>query len=172
MAYVDTNVILANYFPEDKVHGMASAFFELSRKRKIISPVSAVELFAVVSRLQTNIQAPMEIVEESPRRRVRALVEFLIRDCKLFVASVPAQAKIRIAGTMVSVPVEYESCIRLAHVLKLKTLDLIHLAYADNLRKWGHDVDVFVTFDGDILRGSTNIQQQLGIEVKEPTRDL
>lgn len=172
MAYVDTNVILANYFPEDKLHSRASAFFELSRKRKIVSPVSTVELFAVVSRLETEIQAPKEILEEPPRRRVRALVEFLIRDCKLFLASVPAQAKIKIAGTVLSVPVEYESCIRLAHALKLKTLDLIHLAYADNLRKWGHDVGVFVTFDGDILRSSANIQQQLGIEVKEPSRDL
>ena len=172
MAYVDTNVILANYFPEDRVHSRASAFFELSRKRKIVSPVSVVELFAVVSRLKTELRAPKEILEELPRRRVRALVEFLIKDCKLFLASVPAQAKIKFAGTVLSVPVEYESCIRLAHGLKLKTLDLIHLAYADNLRKWGHGVDVFVTFDGDILRSSTNIQERFGIEVREPSRDL
>jgi predicted nucleic acid-binding protein len=172
MAYVDTNVILANYFPKDRLHSRAAAFFELSRKRKIVSPVSTVELFAVVSRLETELQAPKEILEELPRRRVRALVEFLIKDCKLFLASVPAQAKIKVAGTVLSVPVEYESCIRLAHTLKVKTLDLIHLAYADNLRKWGHGVDVFVTFDGDILRSSTNIQQRLGIEVREPSRDL
>jgi predicted nucleic acid-binding protein len=168
MAYVDTNVILAKYFPEDRLHSKATAFLELNRKRKFVSPVSIVELAAVVSRLQRDIRAPRELQQEPPRRRVRAIVEFLIRDCALTVAAVPARAKIKFAGTILSVPLEYHSSIRLAHALELKTLDLIHLAYADNLRKWGHEVAAFVTGDSDILNKSDKIQEQLGIEVKEP----
>jgi predicted nucleic acid-binding protein len=171
MAYVDTNVILAKYFPEDKLHSRAAAFLELGRKRKIASPVSVVELAAVVSRLQRDIRAPKEVLQEPPRRRIRATVEFMIRDCNLTITSVPARAKIKIAGTILSVPLEYDSSIRLAHALELKTLDLIHLAYADNLRKWGHEVESFVTGDSDILNNSEKIQEQLGIEVKEPAEN-
>jgi predicted nucleic acid-binding protein len=147
MAYIDTSVILAKYFPQDKFHAEATGFLEASRKRKIISPVSAVELAAVVSRLEKELQAPQEILAEPPRRRNRALVEFFIKDCNLQVANVNAYAKIKLAGTTLPVPLEYQSCIRWAHALKLKTLDLIHLVYADNLRKWGYDLDTFVTGD-------------------------
>ncbi len=172
MAYVDTNVIVAKYFPDDEFHGEASSFIELSRKRKVISPVSVVELAAVTSRLEAELQAPKELLEEPPRRRIHVLVEFFIRDCNLTLASVPAQAKIRVAGAILRVPVEYQSSNRLAHALKLKALDLIHLAYADNLRAWGYDLDTFVTCDEDVLKRSENIQQILGFRVKGPSKDV
>jgi predicted nucleic acid-binding protein len=168
MAYVDTNVILAKYFPDDTLHGKAERFLDQRADRKVVSPVSVVELAAVVSRLDADIRAPKELLQESPRKRVRAVVEFLIRDCNLTVATVPARARIRFAGTILSVPLEYQRSIRLAHAFKLKTLDLIHLAYADNLRKWGHEINTFVTGDRDVLSNSEQIREQIGIEVKEP----
>lgn len=48
MAYVDTNVILTKYFPDDKQHIEAASFLELNKK-EIISPVSVVELAAVAN---------------------------------------------------------------------------------------------------------------------------
>ena len=167
MAYVDTNVIIAKYVPADKLSGRATAFLE-SRDRKIASPVSVIELAAVISRIDSNLEGPPELLQETPRRRVRTLVEFMIRDSGLFLASLPAQARIKVAGALLSVPIEYHNCIRLAHALKLKTLDLVHLAYADSLRKWGHDIDSFVTFDVDIIERSAAIYEELGIEIKEP----
>jgi predicted nucleic acid-binding protein len=168
MSYVDTNVILAKYTPKDKLSNRATAFLEEGRSRKIISPVSVVELAAIISRLETDIQAPEELLREPPRRRIRAFVDFMVKDCGLFVASVPTQVRIKIAGSVLSVPIEYQSCLLWAYALKLKTLDLAHLAYADVLRKWGHDIDTFVTFDGDILEKSSQIKTELDIEVKEP----
>jgi len=168
MAYVDTNVILAKYFPDDALHGKAERFLDHGGDRKVVSPVSVVELAAVISRLDADIRAPKELLQESPRKRVRAIVEFLIRDCNLTVATVPARARIRFAGTTLPIPLEYQRSIRLAHGLKLRTLDLIHLAYADNLRKWGHEINTFVTGDRDVLSNSEQIREQTGIEVKEP----
>ena len=128
MAYVDTNVILAKYFPNDKHYARATHFFDRSKETKIVSPVSLVELAAVLSRLDGNLQAPRELLEQTPRRRIRALIEFLIRDSNLFLTSVPVQTKVRISRSVLSLPFEYHSCLRLAHALKLKTLDLIHLS--------------------------------------------
>jgi len=167
MAYVDTNVIIAKYVPADKLNSRATKFLEC-KDRKIASPVSIIELAAVISRMDSNMEAPPELLQEPPKRRVRTLVEFMIRDSRVFIASVPAQARIKVAGAVLSVPIEYQNCIRLAHALKLKTLDLVHLAYADGLRKWGHDIDTFVTFDIDILERSDAIHDELGIEIKEP----
>jgi len=169
MEYVDTNVILAKYFPEDKLHQMAVGYLEQSAIRKLISPISLVELMAVLSRVDPALRAPDELLRETPRRRVRALLEFLIRDSHLKVASVPARAKLRAGGIPFSAPIEYLTCIRLAHALKLKTLDLLHIAYASNLRKWGYDIKTFVTLDQDIIGRAQEIQQETEIEVEEPT---
>jgi predicted nucleic acid-binding protein len=167
MAYVDANVIIAKYVPADKLSSRSTAYLA-GRDRKVASPVSVIELAAVVSRIDSNMEAPRELLQEPPKRRVRALVEFMIRDSGVFLASVPAQIRIKVAGVVLSVPIEYQNCIRLAHALKLKTLNLVHLAYADGLRKWGHDIDTFVTFDADILERSDAIYDELGIEIKEP----
>ena len=168
MAYVDTNVIVARYFPEDELHERATNFLEESQKRKIISPVSLAELAAVLSRLGSPLSAPVELLQASPKRRIRAVLEFMVRDSHLLVASVPAQAKFKLAGTILSTPIEYLSCIRLAHLLNLKTLDLLHLVYADNLRRSGHHVNAFATFDGEILNKAALIQQEMDIEITEP----
>ncbi len=172
MAYVDTNVILAKYFPHDAWHDRASSFLEYTRRRKIVSPLSAVELIAVTSRLEENLQIPRELLLESPKRRIRALVDFFIKDCGLLVESIPAQAKVRIGGRVLGLPIEYPTALGLAHALKLKTLDLMHLAYAANIRNWSHDVEFFVTADDDILSKSEIIQQAVQIEVKEPSKVL
>jgi predicted nucleic acid-binding protein len=87
----------------------------------------------------------------------------------LQVASVPSRAKLRAGGIPFSAPIEYLTCIRLAHALKLKTLDLLHIAYASNLRKWGYDIKTFVTLDQDIIGRAQEIQQETEIEVEEPT---
>ena len=168
MAYVDTNVILARYFPGDKLHDRATRFLERDRERKIISPISLAELAAVLSRLDVGLRAADELLQAPPKRRIRALVEFMVKDSNLLVASVPVQAKFKVAGTILLAPIEYHSCIRLAHLLRLKTLDLLHLAYADNLRKSGHDLNAFATFDTEILAKAELVQQEMEIEIKEP----
>lgn len=172
MAYVDTSVILAKYFPSDPLHRDSSSYLERTNRKKIVSPVSAVELAAVISRLQTELQAPKEFTDEPPQKRNRAILEFMIRDCNLLIASVPVDAKVRIAGTALSVPLEYSNCIRLAHALKLRTLDLIHLTYAFNLRMWGHELDTFVTGDMAILDKAKEVERCLEISVKEPSEAL
>jgi len=168
MAYVDTNVILARYFPDDKLHDRATRFLERDRERKIISPISLAELAAVLSRLDVGLRAADELLQAPPKRRIRALVEFMVKDSNLLVASVPVQAKFKVAGTVLLAPIEYHSCIRFAHLLRLKTLDLLHLVYADNLRKSGHDLNAFATFDKEILAKAELVQQEMEIEVKEP----
>ena len=84
-------------------------------------------------------------------------------------ARVAANVRVPIAGTVVPFPLEYQNALRMAYAMKVKTLDLMHLVYADSLRRLGYDLEVFVTSDPDIHRSSKNIEKHLGIEVLEPS---
>jgi len=169
MSYVDTNVILAKYFPGDKVQIQASLFLE-TRQRKIVSPITVIELAAVISRLDVELKAPKELLDERPKRRIRALVEFMIRDSDLVLAGLSIQTKVKLGKTVATIPIEYHSSLRLAHALKLKTLDLLHLSYADLLKRSGYELENFVTYDQDVLAKSKEIKEETGIQVKEPSQ--
>jgi len=168
MAYVDTNVILGGYCRGDPLSSKALSFLKEEERRKLASPISLVELAAVLSRIDYALDAPEELLQETPKRRIRALVDYMIKQSGLRIVSVPAKIKLRLGGATISVPIEYHSCIRFAHALKLKTLDILHLTYADNLAKWGYDVDVFATFDQEILGKKDQIHQLFSFEVTEP----
>ena len=169
MSYVDTNVILAKYFPGDRVQPQASLFLE-TRPRKTISPITVIELAAVISRLDVELKASKELLDEKPKRRIRALVEFMIRDSDLVVASVSVQTKVKLGKTVTTIPIEYHSSLGLAHALKLKTLDLLPISYADLLKRSGYELENFVTYDQDVLSKSKEIKEETGIEVKEPSQ--
>ena len=63
------------------------------------------------------------------------------------------------------IPLEYYISIKLAEKLTLKTLDLLHIAYAYILRE---EIDYFTTGDKDIIQEREKIKQQTGIEIKTP----
>ena len=52
--------------------------------------------------------------------------------------------------------------------MKLRTLDLLHLSNAWNLRLNGYNVDEFATFDSEILMKADRIEELTGIRVIEP----
>jgi len=172
MAYVDTNVVIAKYAPRDPLNKDARAFFSYSKTWKVISPISIVELIAVLSRLETELEVPAELESEPWSRRIRAVAEFFIRDCRLLIVSSPITARTKIAGTAFIIPLEYQSSIRQAHALKLKTLELIHLKCAENVKKSGAELNYFVTGDIDVLSHAEVIKDNLGITVTPPNKDL
>jgi len=172
MAYIDTNVIIARYAPKDPLNKDAQAFISSTKTRKLISPISVVELMAVLSRLETELDVPTELESEPWGRRIRAVAEFFIRDCRLSIVSFPINAKTKIAGTAVTIPLEYQSSIRQAHALKLKTLDLLHLKCAEKIKKLGIELNLFVTGDEDVLSRAEVIKSNLGITVTPPKEDL
>ncbi len=109
-------------------------------------------------------------MDERPKRRIRALVEFMIRDSDLVLAGLSIQTKVKLGKTVATIPIEYHSSLRLAHALKLKTLDLLHLSYADLLKRSGYELEDFVTYDQDVLAKSKEIKEETGIQVKEPSQ--
>ena len=164
--YIDTNVIVAKYHPRDPYYASSRSFLDSSTD-KVVSPLSVVELMAVTSRQAKELHAPDEILREPPRRRIRAIVEFFLRDSNITIVPVAAQAKVKVAKSILTLPLEYVSSLGLAS-LGLRTLDLMHLAYAHNIRSSGYELDSFVTTDTAILKKSVEIEKLLKIHVKKP----
>jgi predicted nucleic acid-binding protein len=172
IAYIDTNVIMAKYLPQDPYHKSSKTFLNSAKGENVVSPLTVVELTAVIARHAEELQAPDEILPKDSRRRIRSVVEFFLRDSNLTTMSVHANARTKIAKSILTVPLEYVTSLRLASALKLKTLDLMHLAYAENIRSSGRELDWFVTTDKDIVKKSDHIERLLSIKVKEPNEGI
>ncbi len=114
------------------------------------------------------MDVPEFIDEESGARKVRALTEYFVRFLGLRMESLSLTARLNVANSIVAMPIEYSEALKRAAALKLKTLDLLHLAYAGLLNSLRVRVERFVTTDLDILAGSKIIAEQFGFNALHP----
>ncbi|OLD03933.1 MAG: hypothetical protein AUJ07_05160 [Crenarchaeota archaeon 13_1_40CM_3_53_5] len=168
MAYVDTGVLIAAYAPKDPLRSAARNFLGKSRASRIISSLTFEELSSVLSRIEENLELPSILRQEPPQRRIRALVEYVVRDCRLTIASQVGSSRIRLGGRSVTMPMEYSTAAALAPKLKLRSLDLLHLAYASLISRLEFSISSFVTGDETILGKTDEIQESLNITVTHP----
>ncbi len=163
--YVDTNVIIARYKPQDPLYSTANEFFTRKDIEFIISPLSLVELNAVISRLlPSNIIVPSNIKKID----VPTLVEFIIYDCNLRLVSKSYLTAYQIRKMKVRIPLEYYLALLIADTIKLRTLDLLHLAYVYLMKDY---VSVFVTGDEEIIERK-NVIKKFGIRIIHPEEFL
>jgi predicted nucleic acid-binding protein len=135
--YVDTNVVVAYINKRDPLHMHAVQLVEeLKEYKLVVSDLVLVELYAVYSRTMSLNDLELE-----------ALVEYSI--------------------TRLGADVSHVDCTRLlseaqrhVHVLRLKTLDLLHVVSAYLLGARG-----IATFDKDIIAKRRVVEKTLGLEV-------
>ena len=171
MAYVDTNVIVAAYSPRDPLHQAAKSFLSRQQPRKVVSALSFAELSAVLARVRPELQLPEPVQKEPLKRRVRAAVEYIFRDSGLTLASQVGTSVIHVGGSTVHIAMEYSKAASEAYRLRLKTLDLLHLAHASLISQLEFELDLFVTADRDILDAASQIEDSLGLRTANP-KDL
>jgi len=168
LAYVDTGVLIAAYASKDPLRSAAKAFLAKSRAPRIISPLTFAELSSVLSRVEESLELPTVLREEPAPRRIRALAEYMLRDCRLTIASQVGSSKLRLGGRSVTVPMEYTIAAALAPNLKLRSLDLLHLAYASLISQLEFSISSFVTGDEAILGKTDEVRKSLNITATHP----
>jgi len=168
LAYVDTSVLVAAYAPSDPIHKQSRTFLANSKPTKVISPLTFEELSSVIARTEEEMQLPLLIQKEPPGRRTRAVVEYIIRDSGLTLASELGSSRIRIGNRSLNIPLEYSKAASLAPLLKLRALDLLHLAYAHLIDKLQFSVTSFVTGDEAIISKAQDIHKSLEIAIRHP----
>lgn len=168
MAYVDTNVLVAAYAPRDPLHKASKAFLDKSETTRIISPLTFEELSSVLARTEEELELPPALAREPLARRIRAVVEYMVTDSRLTLASQLGSSRVRVGGRSVLVPLEYWKAARLAPLLRLRALDLLHLAYAHLIGRLEFGVKSFVTGDEDIISKAADIHKSLEVAVRHP----
>ena len=122
MAYL-TNVLLSHYFAEDPNHPYAAQLVETLRKRReemLVSLLTLVELYAYISRRIGALKLPPHYARLGRKEKVAAVVAHVLKHAG--------------AQPVDNTPADLlQKAIQLAHALRLKTLDLLHIAYALHL---------------------------------------
>ncbi len=120
MAYLDTNVLLSHYFAKDPNHPHAVQLVETLRTRgeeMLVSLLTLVELYAYISRRIGALKLPPHYARLGQKEKATAVVTHIIKHAG--------------AQPVDNTPADLlQKAIQLAHALRLKTLDLLHIAYA------------------------------------------
>ena len=160
---------MARYKTGDPLQRVAERFFGSSGETRFVSPLTIVELFSVFSRILESVTLSLGHTEIDDITRLEAVVQASLVDCRLSAVSLPLRAEWTLADRRLSVPSEYAEARKLAPSLRLKTLDILHVAYSSLLRKSGTPIAEFVTGDEELVSRSEPIQRLTGIRVVRPS---
>ncbi len=127
MAYL-TNVLLSHYFAEDPNHPYAAQLVETLRtlrEEMLVSLPTLVELYAYISRRIGALKLPPHYTRLGRKEKAAAVVAHVLKHAG--------------AQPVDSAPADLlQKAMQLAHALRLKTLDLLHITYALHLAERRH----------------------------------
>jgi len=173
MFYMDTNVFISRYKPDDPYHSSSSNILnglEEGSLEGCTSTLTILEASCVASRMYDHrIGAGSE---EAVRERGRLISALLKRLTKLNLVFIQPAGDTRFSldGFSVEMPAIFNASINLSYRLGLKSLDSIHLAalmYSENLL--GREVPFFVTGDRDFLDRRRGLREITGCTFIDPT---
>jgi predicted nucleic acid-binding protein len=128
VAYLDTNIPLNYCFAEDPNHPYATQLMETLRtlrEEMLVSLLTLVELYAYISRRIGALKLPLHYARLGQKGKATAVVTHVIKHAG--------------AQPVDNTPADHlQKAIQLAHALRLKTLDLLHIAYALHLAERRH----------------------------------
>ena len=169
IVYLDTNVILARYAPDEPQHDEAKILMnkiEAGKIDAVTSVLTLVEVVCTTSRAyqrfddEANALSREEVAGAFLRRLLIKKLEFIPMGGELSVAVEERQVKL---------PALFALALEIGSKTGVKTLDSLHLASASIAsRIYGNKVDYFVTLDEDILKKHEEIRNLIDSNVVSP----
>ena len=177
--YIDTGVIISSYKPNEKSYKASLQIAKLNTITKVGSYILIVELFSTISRLYkaSQIKIPLPIrkilLKLSEKERIYAIVNAMILDWNLFCPDIGFEVKqLKLKDFSILIPEALlESCI-MAPLLHLKTLDLMHIAFAKIINETTQDLKYFITLDQNILNNRDKIKRIAKFHILTPQEFL
>jgi predicted nucleic acid-binding protein len=167
--YLDTNVILARWAPQEAHHSDAKKILQAVEEGKAEAVTSTLTLLEVVS---TTSRAFDRFKDAKPMKREEisgAYLKRVVNTRNLSLIPFGGDVTLNVDDRGVNVPALLAVALEVASKTGVKTLDNIHVAsvYVAS-RISGHRVDYLVTLDEDMLRRRTEIEGLTGVKVAAP----
>lgn len=150
--YLDTNIFLARYAPEEPHHREAKTLInrvERGEQKALTSTLTLIETTATISRTYATLQKP----PYSREKLVGAYLKKIVNTSNLEFIPQGGDISLSLGEKTLDISATYSLAIEVASVTQLKSLDALHIASALTAsRVYGHQIDYFVTLDDGILK--------------------
>lgn len=173
--YVDTNVVISTYKPDEAFYEMALSISKSDAIRKVGSHILILELFSVVSRLYKASQIVLPKTVErilsklSFGDRILAIVNAILLDWNIICPNLRLELReLKLKDYDLLIPEVFVEACKIASSISLKTLDALHIAYAKIINEIFGDLNYFVTVDQNILDNRLKIKETAKIDVISP----
>jgi len=159
--YVDTSLLVAALDVKD--HRQAEALSLLEKYRsKVASELVLIEMASVLSRDKRLLKSLSQRLKLSEDLTLIAVLIYLLKMFKIKYAKLDLLQRSIMPWTMYQ---PFATALELSTNLKMKTLDLLHLAYIQAISKTGEPVTAIATADRDFKKAQKQITKKLGIKV-------
>lgn len=174
MVYLDTNVILARYAPDDPQHDEAKSLLRKIERGKLAAVTSVLTLVEVVCVTSRAYEKFDDTVEDLGREEVAgAFLRRIVNINNLGFIPVGGEVSFNVAEQKVKLPALFALALEIGAKTGVKTLDTLHLASATIAsRIYGQKIDCFVTLDEDILKRREDIIGLIESRVASPAEQL
>ncbi|RLG53490.1 MAG: PIN domain nuclease [Thermoproteota archaeon] len=160
MSYIDTSVIVAALDPSDRRRDQARRVLE-GREDKFISELVLAELSSVLARREELKELASELgIRE--HLVLPAILIYLIKRFDLTYMKVNGLVGLPAIGELYS-PMAF--AVIWSTKLKLRTLDLFHLAYVKIMKDEGSPVRSILTADKEFQKAKEIMKKEIGVEV-------
>lgn len=169
LLYLDTNVILTRYAPEEPRHGEAKKLLGLIEGGELAAVTSVLALVEVVSTISRVYNRFNKATSFKRSEVAGAFLRRVLEMRNLDFIPMGGEVTIKLKGRSVKLPVLFAIGLEIGSKTGVKTLDNLHLAAAYIApRIYGHKIDYFVTLDGDLLKHRRELKDLMEIEVVTP----
>ncbi len=170
LLYLDTNIILARYAPDEPQHEETKNLLNKIEEGKLASVTSILTLIEVVSTISRAYNRFKGEPESMNREEVAgAFLRRVINIRNLDLIPMGGEVSIDVEEQRVKLPALFAVALEIGSKTGVKTLDNIHLAATSIAsRIYGHKIDYFITLDEDILKHGEDIKDLIEVKVVTP----
>jgi len=162
MSYIDTSIIIAALDKLDSRQKLAQRFLEKGENKKV-SEIVLAELASILSRKESMLLEISRKIKVKEELIIPVAILYIMRRFKLSYRKVNGYKRNFIIGNMYSPLV---TAVDISFKFKIKTLDLLHLAYIKTLIEQGEEINELITIDDDFEKEREAIKQELNVKVK------
>ncbi len=162
MSYIDTSVIIAALDPIDPRRNKAIEVLE-NEHDKIISELTLVELASTLARREKLLGQMMDKLGLNREETILAILIYILKKFGIRYETIDGWIRYPLVGKVYK-PIA--TAVELSKYIKLRTLDLLHLAYTKLLMEKGIYLQKLITMDSDYEKISNIIKKLFNIAVR------